>query len=70
MKIKSNISFLQRCFLKKILKYNYEILLIDAIYKTNKYKIFLIIINSVTSLITSYYIAYAFIFKKTYEVYK
>ena len=55
---------------QKILKYNYEILLIDITYKTNKYKMPLIIINKITLLNTSYYIAFTFIFKETYEVYK
>ena len=55
---------------QKILKYNYKILLIDATYKTNKYKISLIIISGVMPLNTSYYIAFAFVSKKTYEVYK
>ncbi len=55
---------------QKILKYNYEVLLIDAIYKTNKYKMPLIIISGVMPLNTGYYIAFAFVSKETYEVYK
>ncbi len=55
---------------QNILKYNYEVLLIDTTYKTNKYKMLLIIISGVTLLNTSYYVAFAFVSKKTYEVYK
>ena len=55
---------------QKILKYNYKVLLINIIYKTNKYKLLLIIISGVTLLNTSYYIAFVFIFKETYKVYK
>lgn len=70
MKIVLNNCFLQKYLFKKILKYNYEILLIDATYKTNKYKISLIIINEIMLLNISYYIALAFVFKKTYKAYK
>ncbi len=62
--------FFAKVFFQKILKYNYEVLLIDATYKTNKYTMPLIIISGVTPLNTSYYIAFAFISKETYEVYK
>ena len=55
---------------QKILKYNHEVLLIDATYKTNKYKMPLIIISGVTPLNTSYYVAFAFVSKETFEVYK
>lgn len=45
--------------------------MIDATYKTNKYKMPLIIISRVMPLNTSYYIAFAFVSKEiTYEVYK
>ncbi len=54
---------------QKILKYNYEVLLIDVTYKTNKYKILLIIISRVMPLNTSYYIAFTFISKEIYEIY-
>lgn len=57
-------------FFEKILNYNYEILLIDAIYKMNKYKISLIIISGVTPLNISYYISFVFISKETYEMNK
>lgn len=55
---------------QKILKYNHIILLISTLYKTNKYKIFLIIISRVIFLNISYYIIFIFISKKTYKVYK
>ena len=55
---------------QKILKYNHEVLLIDAIYKTNKYKMPLIIISGVTSLNTSYYVVFAFVSKETFKIYK
>ncbi len=57
-------------FSQKILKYNYKILLIDIIYKTNKYKIPLIIINEVTLFNTSYYVSFTFVSKETYKIYK
>ena len=62
--------FFARMSSQKILKYNYEVLLINATYKTNKYKMPLIIISGVTLLNTSYYVAFAFVSKETYEVYK
>lgn len=54
----------------RIFKYNYKILLIDVIYETNKYKIFLFIISRTMSLNTSCYITFAFISKKIFEIYK
>ena len=60
--------FFTKIFSQKILKYNYEVLLIDATYKTNKYKMLLIIISGVTPLNTSYYVTFAFIFKEIYEI--
>lgn len=44
--------------------------MIDITYRTNKNKMPLIIISEVTSLNTSYYVAFAFISKKSYEVNK
>lgn len=41
---------------QKNFKYNYEVLLIYIIYKTNKNKILLIIISGVSLLNTSYYV--------------
>lgn len=62
--------FFTKVFSQKILKYNYKVLLINTIYKTNKYKMYLIIISKITLLNISYYIAFAFIFKEIYKVYK
>ena len=62
--------FFAKVLSQKIFKYNHEILLIDAIYKNNKYKMPLIIISGVTLLNTSYYVAFANVFKETFEVYK
>lgn len=47
-----------------IFKYNYKILLIDKTYKTNRYKIALIIISGVMLLKISYYIALYIFLKK------
>lgn len=40
------------------------------IYKTNKYKISLIIISEVKTLNINYYVAFTFVSKGIYEVYK
>ncbi len=55
---------------QKILHYNYVVLLIDVTYKTNGYKISLIVIGEITSMNNSYYIAFTFISKEKFEVYK
>lgn len=55
---------------QKILKYNHEVLLINATYKTTKYKMPLIIISGVMPLNTSYYVAFVFVSKETFKVYK
>lgn len=62
--------FFVKILSQKIHKYNHEILLINIMYKTNKYKIFLIIINMIMLLNTSYYIVFIFVSKKIYWVYK
>ena len=46
---------------QEVLKVNYELLIIDAIYKTNKYKLPLFIITGITTLNTLFYIGFAFI---------
>lgn len=43
-----------------ILKLNHEVLILDATYKTNKYKLPLFIITGVTALNTSFYVGFAF----------
>ena len=45
---------------QQILKINYEVLILDATYKTNKYKLPLLVITGVTALNTSFYVAFAF----------
>lgn len=62
--------FFTKVSFQKILKYNYKIFIIDTIYKINKYKIFLIIINRITLLNISYYVVFIFVSKKTNKVYK
>lgn len=57
------IDFCKNILIKNF-KYNYEILFIDAIYKTNKYETSLIIINVVILLNIKYYVDFEFIFKK------
>ncbi len=43
-----------------ILQLNWEVLILDATYKTNKYKLPLLIITGVTALNTSFYLGFAF----------
>ena len=43
-----------------ILKYNCEVLILDATYKTNRYKLLLLVITGVTALNTSFYVGFAF----------
>ena len=62
--------FFAKVLSQKILKYNYEFLLIDTTYKTNKYKMSLIIISGVMFLNTSYYVAFLFVSKEIFEGYK
>lgn len=62
--------FFTKILSQKIPKYNHKVLLLDTTYKTNKYKMFLIIISGVIPLNTSYYIAFVFISKKTFEIHK
>ncbi len=48
-----------------ILKFNWEVLLIDCTYKTNQYKMPLCIISGVTGLNTSFYIGFVFLSSET-----
>ena len=63
-KLDKNLCIWQLFFTKttfhKVLKLNYEVLLMDYIYKTNVYKMLLCIITRVTLLNTNYYIAFTF----------
>ena len=49
---------------KKILRKNFEILVMNCIYKINKYDMSLMIIMSHTAIDTSFYIGFAFLEKK------
>ncbi len=56
--------------MQKLLYLNIEILIIDYIYKTNKYKISLIIIIEVIVLNITFYVEFYFIKRKNYNDYK
>lgn len=61
---------LQRLFFAKksfgkILRINWEVLLMDCTYKTNRYRMPLCIISGVTGLNTSFYIGFAFLSSET-----
>ena len=49
---------------KKILRKNFEILVMNCIYKINKYDMSLMIIMSHTAIDTNFYIDFAFLEKK------
>ena len=53
--------FFCRVSFKKILKHNYEVLLINVIYKINKYKISLVIVIDCTVLNIIFYVNFVFI---------
>jgi len=53
--------FFCRTTSQKILRLNPEVLIIDATYKTNRYRLPLVIITGVTALNTSFYVGMAFI---------
>ncbi len=50
---------------QNILKKNYEVLIMNCIYKTNKYKMFLLIISDQTCLHIIFYVAFCFMTQKT-----
>ena len=54
---------------QKVLRLNYEVLLMDCTYKTNLYRMPLCIISGVTPLNTTYYIAFCFLSSETTEDY-
>ena len=49
---------------QKILKKNHEVLTMDCIYKTNRYKMPLLIISGQTALNTNFYVAFCFLHQK------
>ncbi len=55
---------------QKILKLNPEVLIIDATYKKNRYRLPLVVINGVTALNISFYMAMAFIDGESIANYK
>ncbi len=50
---------------QSILKKNYEVLIMNCIYKTNRYKMSLLIISDQTCLHTIFYVAFCFMTQKT-----
>ena len=54
---------------QKVLRLNYEVLLIDSTYKTNAYRMLLCIISGVTPLNTTFYIRFCFLSLETAEDY-
>ncbi len=54
---------------QKVLKLNYEVLLIDCKYKTNVYKMTLCIITAVTPLNPNYYVIFAILSAETVDDY-
>ena len=55
--------------LEKLLKTNPKVLIMNPTYKTNRYKLPLLIISEVTTLNTSFYIAFGFILHETADDY-
>lgn len=55
---------------QKILKFNYEVLLIDCIYKINTYKMSLCVINEVTAINTTFYAGFYFLINEDSEYYE
>jgi len=56
--------------MQKLLYLNIEILIINCIYKTNKYKISFLIIIEIIVLNTIFYIEFCFIKSENYSNYK
>lgn len=62
--------FFAKAFLHKVFKLNYQILLINCIYKTNVYRMPLYIIIRVTPINTTYYVGFAFFTNEKVEDYR
>lgn len=60
--------FTPECCQKLLAEY-YEVLIMDCTYKTNKYKMPLLIITGVTSSNTTFYVAFCFMKGETFEDY-
>ena len=54
---------------KKMLKWNHEVLVIDCTYKTNRYRMPLLVISGQTALTTNFYVAFCFTAKETHSDY-
>ncbi len=54
---------------RTFLKSNYEVFIMNCIYKTNRYKIFLLIINDQISLHINFYVVFCFMMIETYSDY-
>jgi hypothetical protein len=50
---------------RSFLQFNYEMLIMNCIYKTNRFKMFFLIISDQTTLHTNFYVAFCFIMTKT-----
>ena len=61
--------FFARKSSQELLKINHEVLILDATYKTNRYRLPLLIVTGVTALNTSFYAAFAFMSSETTEDY-
>ena len=61
--------FFARRLSERILKFSWEVLLLDCTYKTNHYRMPLFVISGVTGLNTSFYISFAFLSSETYNDY-
>lgn len=61
--------FIAKTSSQKVLKQNYEVLLMDCTYKTNVYCMLLCIISGVTALNTTFYIAFCFLFSESAKGY-
>lgn len=62
--------FFARKSSQQILKLNHEVLILDCTYKTNRYKLPLMVITGVTGLNSSFYVGFAFMkseFTKDYQ---
>lgn len=56
--------------MQKLLRLNMEVLIIDCTYKTNRYKMPLLIIIGVTALNTTFYVAFCFMKGESYSDYE
>ena len=59
----THLFFIKGCS-QRLLKTNYEVLVMDATYKTNRYKMPLLIISGQTALHTNFYVAFCFMAKE------